>query len=787
MGKQVPAKYWRQNVQTCSRNSSVSSQRDRTSRRIGLHIGAISSNLTRHGWAEGMIRLASYSMSSYFTSIKCLTLFLCCSSNFDNLWGEMVSMPVDVEAQAFEVVYAASKARDPFLRVEGGLRSLFHPPNPCSRLPVSDAISVVVSTPTKNTKDLLHDWSLTSKENGLTNCSETKSSAYLSMSVQPAAKEVLPAPTATPALSVATSLTAPRNAGPDLIFPIVTKLKADAWELALEGAGILDEFSDIPVGLRQGFLCGLEHFSLACTFIPPNHYTSQEDEDFIISKYAEEISLGRLSHGYEPDTLFSLIGHFRTAPLAVIDNGGDKRRVIVNHSFPKNKFRINLDTLHDDPTEKCTIDPSQTSINTVINSKKFQCAWGSFSECYLLVANAPDGTQAAVFDVDAAFRNIPTHPSARPFLAIMIRGLIHLDHVLNFGASPSPGIFGRVADAMVKIYMKRGIEAVIKWVDDFIFLRYPAGRLSDGSYNFTYSAELIWDVADELGWPWAPKKFVDFSQSFNYIGFLWNLSTKVVELPEKKKKKCLDRISTWTYRSAHNQREAETIIGTLNHVCLVVPEGRSRLVSLFKFRGGFKSKQLSEVKHKLSMSTADDLAWWRSRLQEDFVGMKITSPSEPLNNKVFVDASTSWGIRLVLDGKWLAWQFKEGWRAEGREIGWAEMVAVELAIRTLIAGKFKDCHIVVRSDNQGVVGALKAGRSRGTHQNLILREIVKLMQDHDIWLSTTWISTAENPADGPSRGLFPGKDSLYPHPPKVPCHLTSFVHKAVHYHDLRLL
>ena len=151
---------------------------------------------------------------------------------------------------------------------------------------------------------------------------------------------------------------APQNAELNSIFPIVTKLKADAWELALRDAGILEEFNDIPVGLRQGFFCGLEHFSLACTFVPPNHYTSQEDEDFIISKYAEEISLGRISHGYDPDTLFGLIGHFRTAPLAVINHGGDKRRVIVNHSFPQNKLHIDLDCLPHNSTDKCIIDPT---------------------------------------------------------------------------------------------------------------------------------------------------------------------------------------------------------------------------------------------------------------------------------------------------------------------------------------------------------------------------------------------------------------------------------------------
>jgi hypothetical protein len=110
----------------------------------------------------------------------------------------------------------------------------------------------------------------------------------------------------------------------------------------------------------------------------------------------------------------------------------------------------------------------------MVDFKKFQCAWGSFSECYLLVADAPENTKAAIFDVDAAFCNIPTHPSARPFLAIMVKGLIHLDHVLNFGASPFPGIFSRVANAIVRILLSWGIEAVIKWVDDFIFFRYPS-------------------------------------------------------------------------------------------------------------------------------------------------------------------------------------------------------------------------------------------------------------------------------------------------------------------------
>jgi hypothetical protein len=129
------------------------------------------------------------------------------------------------------------------------------------------------------------------------------------------------------------------------------------------------------------------------------------------------------------------------------------------------------------------------------------------------------------------------------------------------------------------------------------------------------------------------------------------------------------------------------------------------------------------------------------------------------------------------------WQFKEGWKSDGCEISWAEMVAVELAVWTLIAGNFTGCHIIICSDNKGVVGALKAGRSQGTQQNAVLQEIVKLIQEHKLWILMTWIAMLENPVDGPSRGIFPANPLLYAFPPKIPFRLREFVHNAVDYHD----
>lgn len=384
------------------------------------------------------------------------------------------------------------------------------------------------------------------------------------------------------------------------LFPIVTRLKHRVWTEFLLEAGVLDKFQEVPKGLQYGFHIGLEQFQLDRTFTPPNHFTTPEHTSFVRQKCTSEIALGRISKGYLPEELFALIGHFRSAPLSVAESKPGKLRVITNHSFPRSATPLDLSSLPRVPnSDTMYLNPETTSINTVIDSTKFQCAWGSFSECFLLVTDAPPGTQAAVFDVESAFRNIPTHPSVRNFTTILLDGLIHLDGCLNFGASPSPGLWGQVADAMVQILLHKGVEALIKWVDDFIFLRYPKHN-ADGSTFFSYDESLIWSVAEQLGWPWAPEQFIPFAFMFLYISFLWDLEHKTVELPEAKKEKYKDKIAGWLANPKHSKDDAENIIGTLNHVTLVVPEGRSYMVALYKFRATFKSHAKHFTKHTIS-------------------------------------------------------------------------------------------------------------------------------------------------------------------------------------------
>ncbi|KAF5372040.1 hypothetical protein D9615_008035 [Tricholomella constricta] len=579
-----------------------------------------------------------------------------------------------------------------------------------------------------------------------------------------AALAATPAPTSTLARSVELHSILRNTVLRELYFPVSTPLKHWRWSALLEETGGLSQFAEVPKGLQHGFSLGLEDFILDHTFSPPNHYKTPAHHAFILSKYTSEIKLGRVSPGYPPSLLTSLFGHFRTAPLNVIERTTGKLRITVDHSFPRN-------------------DPHIPSVNSQIDSKRFQCAWGTFSTCYLLVADAPPGTEACVFDVDSAFRNIPTRPEDRTATAILINGLVHLDGRLNFGICPAPGIFGLVADAIVWIYLHKGIEAVIKWVDDFIFFRYRHGFRADGSPAYSYSESLIWAIARDLGWPWAPEKFKPFAPSFTYIGFEWCLTTKTVRLPLAKRQKYLAKLA-WLPRAPISLATTESLIGTLNHVTLVIPEGRSHLPALFKFRAGFHSSSPSWTLHRVTPDVSIEIAWWTDQLSNSWCGLDIVRPPPPLDLPIFVDASTSWGIGFFLNGKWLAWKLLPGWKSDDRDIGWAEMVAVDLALRACISSGLRDCHIVIRSDNSGVVGALAAGRSRNSQQNAILRRIVDNFQSNKIWITTSWVSTHDNIADAPSRGRFPPRNTLFPFPPALPSYLKPYVAPSVPFHAL---
>jgi hypothetical protein len=148
-----------------------------------------------------------------------------------------------------------------------------------------------------------------------------------------------------------------------------------------------------------------------------------------------------------------------------------------------------------------------------------------------------------------------------------------------------------------------------------------------------------------------------------------------------------------------------------------------------------------------------DIEWWRAQLSAGFCGSSLSKPPPTSIIEFWVDASTSWGIGIVLDNEWDAWKLSPGWNTDGRNIGWAEIIAIELGLLFAIHRGYSDLHFLIKSDNQGVIHAIQGGKSRSPSQNLVLQRITYLLSHHKLWISSLYVPSVDNLADLPSRGL----------------------------------
>jgi len=78
-----------------------------------------------------------------------------------------------------------------------------------------------------------------------------------------------------------------------------------------------------------------------------------------------------------------------------------------------------------------------------------------------------------------------------------------------------------------------------------------------------------------------------------------------------------------------------------------------------------------------------DLKWWSSRLAKPSIAQLLVPRGDIVDLNFWMDALSSWGIGLLCEGQWAAWKWLDGWESNFQEIGWAEGVAVELAMHLL--------------------------------------------------------------------------------------------------------
>lgn len=564
----------------------------------------------------------------------------------------------------------------------------------------------------------------------------------------------------------------------------LTPYKAEVWERELKEAGLLTRFAKIPEGIRFDF--NLNFPKILHNQLPPNKISTSTYKDQFNASIQKEIQTSRYIEPGKPG----------------------KFRLIQNFSFPHS-----FDPLYPNP-----------SINSHINSNDFPTTWGKFSVVYLLISRLPPGSEAATRDVAEAYRTIPLHPSQWPAAVVRTSDTeFCVDTCTVFGATPSAGAYGHIADAGAEILRKRGIGPLDKWVDDHIFFRirkefrneynqkraewhqdlakrgmhqtgsrlWYGGRIFDnGSIEefsedcsqpildlsnnsprsehdllFCHNLQDIDDASSDLGILWQLAKDQPFASSTIYIGFLWDLDRHIVSLSQPKVDKYLMAIHTWRKKPIHVLQEVLELYGKLMHACAAVTRGRAYLTSLERTISVLRLKPL--LPQCPDKDVLHDLDWWSELLQSGGVSRPIRPPAQFSRPNAFSDASSSIGIGIVIGDRWRAWRLVPGWQtAENgkRDIGWAEAIGFELLVRTLAALPNISEHVIVYGDNTGVV----EGWWRGSHRNKAVNAVFKRIHEFIFNLPrcfeirTEYVVSESNPADEPSRGIYGPEHLLLP-------------------------
>ncbi|KAF4622148.1 hypothetical protein D9613_009325 [Agrocybe pediades] len=578
-----------------------------------------------------------------------------------------------------------------------------------------------------------------------------------------------PTPNVICALDASPSPTEPSDALALRLRQINCIYPASTWSAYLDAANLSEKYPYLVSGFRFGFI--FDFPSISVTQTPPNKFSTPELATEFTKIVRSELQKDRYIGPFSRASLESHLGPFQTSPFSLIPKAGKpgKFRAIQNFSFPP------------------VVSPAfpNPSINSFTSAVNFPCTWGSFAVASFLLGNLPPGSRIATRDVAEAFRSVPLHPSQYPAAVVRVgEDEFCVDTCGAFGARPSGGVYGHIQDAAVDIFRSQGIGPITKWVDDHIFAQVPVASLvsyntfrasvrtffaSNGPHHaggrlclFAYNMEDVDDLSRHLGIPWESSKDVPFSSAALYIGLLWDLSTSSVSLSPKKTEKYLAAIAEWSKRSTHSLDDVQQLYGKLLHASLVIPEGRAYLTGLETMLGSYGDSVLSS-RHP-PRSICGELDWWSASLRNSSLSRPIPLPKELVDIQAFSDASSGVGIAIVIGQHWRAWRLIPGWRTlnGSRDIGWAEAVGFELLIYAIAGSDESRRSFKLFGDNKGVVEGWWNNRSRNSAVNSVFRRIHTFLAASDRRESffSAYVSTKLNPADAPSRGLYPSSAFL---------------------------
>ena len=331
---------------------------------------------------------------------------------------------------------------------------------------------------------------------------------------------------------------------------VVTPLRWERWQRALQGHPDREFVSYITGGIRSGFRVSFQYGAVACRSRERNMQSAQQCRVKVAEFLALECAAGRILGPFDP----GLVPTVHTNSLgAVPKSAPGKYRLIVDLSSPEGY-----------------------SVNGGIEGALCSLSYVSVESAAQAVLQLGRGALLAKVDIRSAYRNIPVDPDDRWLLGLHWDGATYIDTILPFGLWSAPKIFNSVVDALEWVVRAYGVAEVCHYLDDFLVAGAP------GSSQCTPALSTLLQCLDWLGFPIAQEKLEGPTTEITFLGIEINTDALVLRLPGRKLASLKALISSWKDRRSCRKVELQSLAGKLQHACKVVRPGRSFLRRVFQ-------------------------------------------------------------------------------------------------------------------------------------------------------------------------------------------------------------
>lgn len=363
------------------------------------------------------------------------------------------------------------------------------------------------------------------------------------------------------------------------------------------------------------------------------------------------------------------------------------------------------------------------------------------------------GWYMAKVDLRSAYRHAPISLKSREAAGLKWRfsGDSHYTHLIDtrlmFGARLSVNAFHRLTQSVVRMLKRRGINAVICYLDDFFV---TAATKQECELVMNALVKLLSQLGFTISW----NKCVTPCTSPIFLGINIDTIRETTSIPSEKLKDVKTTLDEWGFvKNRASKRELQQLIGRLNWIAYVIHAVRPTLRHLID-----RMVALRAPHHRTRISASLQTTIRAiTQICISFNGSSLfLRKATPEAAFVVTDSSTTGGgAALLHQSRAIDWIYS-CWKQDNPHLTNAHINVKELGM-VLMAVKrwapiFRNCKLNVYTDNTTTLHAVNKGSTRNRIGASMLLELLVLCAQFNIKLCAIWISTRNNKlADSISR------------------------------------